>query len=94
MNFAAIGGCNVPGSSPGNLLVWAITAHGRVMYRTGVNTTSPEGLRWTAISTPSGCEVAQISVGTTGLVWAVLYNGRVIVRSGVTRDSMSGKVLS
>lgn len=61
------------------------------MVRSGVNTSSPEGLRWTAISTPSGCEVSQISVGNTGLVWAVLYNGRVIVRSGVTKDSMSGE---
>lgn len=87
----AIGGHAVPGSSSGNLLVWAITAHGRVMLRTGVTTTAPEGLRWTAISTPSGCEVSQISVGPTGLVWAVLYNGRVIVRSGVTRDAPTGE---
>lgn len=33
------------------------------MYRTGVSTSSPEGQRWTAISTPSGCEISQISVG-------------------------------
>lgn len=87
----AIGGHNVAGSTSGHLWVWAITAHGRVMLRTGVSTTSPEGLRWTAISTPSGCEVSQISVGATGLVWAVLYNGRVIVRSGVTKDIPTGE---
>lgn len=88
----AIGGHMVPGSTvSGNLWVWAITAHGRVMLRTGVSTTSPEGLRWTAISTPSGCEVAQISVGATGLVWAVLYSGRAIVRSGLTRDLPAGE---
>lgn len=86
----AIGGCSIPGSVSGQMLVWAITAHGRVMLRTGVSTVSPEGLRWTAISTPSGCEVCQISVGASGLVWAVLYNGRVIVRSGVTRDNPTG----
>ncbi|XP_055686263.1 tectonin beta-propeller repeat-containing protein isoform X2 [Lutzomyia longipalpis] len=87
----AIGGNNVPGAAPGMLLVWAITAHGRVMIRSGVSTTSPEGLRWTAISTPSGAEVSQISVGPTGLVWASLYCGRAIVRSGVTKDSPTGE---
>lgn len=74
----------------GALIVWAITAHGRCMYRSGVSTTAPEGLRWTAITTPTGTEVSQISVGTLGLVWAVLYNGRVLVRSGVTRDTPTG----
>lgn len=86
----AIGGTNIPAAAPGTLVVWAITAHGRVMFRTGVSTTSPEGLRWTAVSTPSGAEVTQISVGATGLVWAVLANGRCIVRSGVTRESLTG----
>lgn len=60
------------------------------MFRSGVTTNSPEGLRWTAISTPAGCEVAQVSVGPTGLVWAVLFNGRAIVRSGVTRENITG----
>ncbi|XP_055626940.1 tectonin beta-propeller repeat-containing protein [Toxorhynchites rutilus septentrionalis] len=86
----AINGSNVPGAAPGSLHVWAVTAHGRVMFRSGVSTTSPEGLRWTAVSTPSGCEVAQIAVGPTGLVWASLYNGRAIVRTGVTRDALMG----
>ncbi|PSN51886.1 Tectonin beta-propeller repeat-containing protein [Blattella germanica] len=58
-----------------------------VMFRTGVSTTAPEGLRWTSITVPPGCEVNQISVGPTGLVWAVLWNGRALVRAGVTRDS-------
>uniref|UniRef100_A0A1B0GNN2 Tectonin beta-propeller repeat-containing protein n=1 Tax=Phlebotomus papatasi TaxID=29031 RepID=A0A1B0GNN2_PHLPP len=61
------------------------------MFRSGVSTTSPEGLRWTAITTPSGAEVSQISVGATGLVWASLYCGRAIVRSGVTKDSLTGE---
>lgn len=60
------------------------------MSRTGVSATSPEGLRWVAINTPSSCEVSQISVGSTGLVWGVLPNGRSIVRSGVTRDALTG----
>lgn len=61
------------------------------MFRSGVSTSSPEGLRWTSISTPAGGELLQISVGPTGLVWAVLYNGRAIVRTGVTRDNLSGE---
>ncbi|XP_066998371.2 tectonin beta-propeller repeat-containing protein isoform X2 [Anabrus simplex] len=90
----AVGGQNVPGGNPGTLLVWAITAHGRVMFRTGVSTTSPEGLRWTVVSVPPGCEVNQISVSPTGLVWAVLWSGRALVRMGVTRDSPTGEFWS
>lgn len=73
------------------MLVWAVTSHGRVMFRTGVSTTSPEGQKWNAISTPSGCEVCQVSVGATGMVWASCQNGRALVRAGVTRDSITGK---
>jgi len=62
-----------------------------VMFRTGVSTTAPEGLRWTSIPVPAGCEVKQISIGPTGLVWAVLWNGRALVRAGVTRESLTGE---
>lgn len=65
----------------------------QVMFRTGVSTTAPEGLRWTSIPVPPGCEVKQISVGPTGLVWAVLWNGRALVRAGVTRESLTGIAL-
>lgn len=61
------------------------------MFRNGVSTTSPEGLKWVAISTPSGCEVCQISVGATGMIWASCQNGRALVRAGVTRDNLTGK---
>lgn len=61
------------------------------MFRSGVSTTAPEGLRWTAIPTPSGSEVSQITVGSTGLVWACLYNGRAIVRTKITKDSLTGE---
>lgn len=60
------------------------------MFRSGVSSAAPEGLRWTTISTSANCELAQLSVGPTGLVWAVLFNGRAIVRSGVTRENLSG----
>ena len=61
------------------------------MFRTGVGAHSPEGLRWTSISTPAGGELLQVSVGPSGLTWAVLYNGRAIVRTAVTRDNLSGE---
>ncbi|XP_073842358.1 tectonin beta-propeller repeat-containing peroxin 23 [Musca autumnalis] len=86
----AIGGTNIPNAATGTLVVWAITAHGRAMFRSGVSATAPEGLRWTTIPTPPTCELAQLSVGPTGLVWAVLFNGHAIVRSGVTRENLSG----
>lgn len=87
----AIGGSSVPSAAAGLMLVWAVTSHGRVMFRNGVSTTAPEGLKWLAISTPTGCEVVQISVGATGMVWAACQNGRALVRSGVTRDNLTGK---
>ena len=71
------------------MLVWAVTSHGRVMYRSGVSTTSPEGRKWIPISTE--CEVSQISVGASGMVWACCHNGRALVRSGVSRDNVQGK---
>lgn len=60
------------------------------MFRTGVTTKSPEGAKWTAVPTPTGCEVSQLNVGPTGLVWAALLDGRALVRVGVTRDALSG----
>lgn len=86
-----MGGSNVPSADPGLMLVWAVTSHGRVMFRYGVSTTSPEGLRWMVFPTPPGCEVSQICVGHTGMVWASLNNGRALVRSGITREAITGK---
>ncbi|XP_063698434.1 tectonin beta-propeller repeat-containing protein isoform X2 [Culicoides brevitarsis] len=86
----AIGGTNIPGAEDGMLAVWAITSNGRVVFRTGVSHSSPEGLRWTLVKAQTGCEASQISVGTTGLVWCSLYNGRAMVRSGCTKDNLMG----
>lgn len=61
------------------------------MFRNGVSTTSPEGSKWQPIPSPSGVEILQICVGSTGMVWASTSSGRALVRSGVTRDSLSGK---
>ncbi|XP_060517887.1 tectonin beta-propeller repeat-containing protein isoform X2 [Cylas formicarius] len=88
----SIGGQHVPGAEPGIMLVWAVTAHNRVMFRQGVSTKSPEGCRWNHIQVPPGCEVNQISVGPAGLVWAALLDGRAIVRMGVTRDNLQGEL--
>lgn len=83
--------CSVGGTNleTGLILVWAVTSHGRVMFRSGCSTISPEGRKWIPISTD--CEVSQISVGATGMVWAACHNGRALVRIGVTRDCQQGK---
>ncbi|CAG4980983.1 unnamed protein product [Parnassius apollo] len=87
----SIGGNHIPYASPGTLSVWAITAHGRVMYRTGVSTSSPEGQKWINVSIPPNCDIKQLSVGPTGLVWALLWTGRAIIRKGVTKDCPTGE---
>jgi tectonin beta-propeller repeat-containing protein 1 len=83
--------CSVSGTSleSGLMLVWAVTSHGRVMFRSGVSIDCPEGKKWITVLTE--CEISQISVGTYGLVWAACLNGRALVRSGVTRDNPMGK---
>ncbi|CAH1183527.1 unnamed protein product [Phaedon cochleariae] len=86
----SIGGQNISGAEPGIMLVWAVTSHNRVMFRTGVSTRCPEGARWNHIQTPNGHEVGQISVGPTGLVWATLLDGRALARTGVSRDNLQG----
>ncbi|KAJ8680209.1 hypothetical protein QAD02_015996 [Eretmocerus hayati] len=86
----SIGGNQMPGGSPGGLIVWAVTAYGRVMFRVGVSTTSPEGLRWSAIPLPKGDEASQVSVGVSGLVWLTLLNGKALVRTGVSRENPTG----
>ncbi|XP_011297277.1 tectonin beta-propeller repeat-containing protein [Fopius arisanus] len=86
----AIGGTQVPGGNPTNLSVWAVTAHGRLMYRVGVSTTSPEGQRWSSIKLPNGLEVSQVAVGTSGLVWCILTDGKALVRTGITRENPMG----
>ncbi|XP_059054276.1 tectonin beta-propeller repeat-containing protein [Achroia grisella] len=87
----SIGGNMIPYAAPGTLSVWAITAHGRVMYRAGVGTISPEGLKWINVSIPPNCDIKQISVGPTGLVWAMLWTGRAIIRKGITKDCPTGE---
>lgn len=72
------------------MLVWAVTACGRVMFRTGVSSACPDGQRWSSVTIPPGCEVNQISVGATGLVWVVLRNGKALVRTGITRECFTG----
>ncbi|XP_072376481.1 tectonin beta-propeller repeat-containing protein [Diabrotica undecimpunctata] len=86
----SIGGQNVSGAEAGTMLVWAVTSHNRVMFRSGVTTRSPEGARWIHIQTPTGSEVCQISVGPTGLVWTSTINGTALVRIGVGRDNLQG----
>ncbi|KAK6625221.1 hypothetical protein RUM43_005512 [Polyplax serrata] len=86
----AVGGHCLPGCKDGTLLVWAVTASGRIMFRTDVSSSCPEGQRWSSVTVPPGCEVSQVSVGATGLVWAVLWNGKALVRTGITRECFMG----
>ena len=60
------------------------------MFRVGVTTTSPEGVRWSAIKMPTGDEAVQISVSITGLVWLTLLNGKALVRTGITKENLMG----
>ncbi|KAK0174364.1 hypothetical protein PV327_010141 [Microctonus hyperodae] len=87
----AIGGHQIPGGNPGSFAVWAVTAHGRVMFRVGVSSTTPEGQRWSAIKFSGTHEVSRVSVGVTGLVWVILANGKTAIRTGVTRDNLMGE---
>ncbi|XP_039292319.1 tectonin beta-propeller repeat-containing protein [Nilaparvata lugens] len=86
-----VGGQSVPGSVAGSMQVWAVTAHGRVMWRAGVSVTSPEGIRWSSVPVPQGSEVKSISCGPTGIVWALLWSGRVLVRTGITGGRPTGE---
>ncbi|KAF5287072.1 hypothetical protein FQA39_LY16057 [Lamprigera yunnana] len=86
-----VGGHNIVGADAGTMLVWAVTSHNRVMFRTGVTSKSPEGAKWNFVPVPVGCEINQLRVGATGLVWASLLDGRALVRIGVTRDSLCGE---
>ncbi|XP_030751064.1 tectonin beta-propeller repeat-containing protein [Sitophilus oryzae] len=86
----SIGGQNVIGADPSTMLVWAVTSHNRVMFRSEVSTKLPEGTRWHHIQVPTGCEVGSISVGPSGLVWSSLLDGRALVRVGVSRETLQG----
>ncbi|KRT79435.1 hypothetical protein AMK59_7119, partial [Oryctes borbonicus] len=88
----SVGGQNIAGAETGTMLVWAVTSHNRIMFRSGVTTKSPEGAKWHCVTVPSGCEVGQISVGPTGLLWAALLDGRALIRIGITRESLMGNV--
>ncbi|KAG0724913.1 Tectonin beta-propeller repeat-containing protein [Chionoecetes opilio] len=87
----SVGGGEVPGEDPDRLMVWAVTALGRVMVRGGVDGACPEGCRWDHVPTPPDKDVTSVCVGRSGRVWAVTWDGKVIVRTGVTRDCPKGK---
>ncbi|XP_042223768.1 tectonin beta-propeller repeat-containing protein 1-like isoform X2 [Homarus americanus] len=85
-----VGGGEVPGDDPDRLMVWGVTALGRVMVREGVDGTCPEGCGWMHIQTPPDHDVTSVWVGRSGRVWAVTWDGTPIVRTGVTRDCPTG----
>ncbi|XP_026682264.1 LOW QUALITY PROTEIN: tectonin beta-propeller repeat-containing protein 1-like [Diaphorina citri] len=87
-----IGGHNLPGDTTGMMLVWAVTAHGRLMFRSGVARSCPEGKRWISVTLPApNDEVRKISCGPTGLTWAVLWSGQLYVRTEVSASTPQGE---
>lgn len=87
----SVGGGEVPGEDPDRLMVWAVTALGRVMVREEVDGTCPEGCRWSHVPTPPDKDVTSVSVGRSGRVWAVTWDGKVIVRTGINRECPKGE---
>ncbi|XP_064122930.1 tectonin beta-propeller repeat-containing protein 1-like isoform X2 [Macrobrachium nipponense] len=86
----SVGGGEVPGDDADKLMVWGVTALGRVMVRAGVDGTCPEGCEWVHIPTPTDKDVTSVWVGRSGRVWAVTWDGNALVRTGVTRDTPTG----
>lgn len=87
----ASGGHQMPGAVAGFVAVWAVTINGLLLFRSGVNLSScPEGVSWTKVDTPSGCEPCQVSVSPSGVVWILTWNGQILARSGVTWDWETG----
>ncbi|XP_014281223.1 tectonin beta-propeller repeat-containing protein [Halyomorpha halys] len=89
--YISVGGQSMSGGVQGTLQVWAVTAHGRVMWRKGVGMTCPEGTRWSCIPLPQGKEVKSLACGTTGLVWAILWSGSILVRAGISAGIPMGE---
>ncbi|XP_045618254.2 tectonin beta-propeller repeat-containing protein isoform X1 [Procambarus clarkii] len=85
-----VGGGEVSGDDPDKLMVWGVTALGRIMVREGVDGTCPEGCGWGHIPTPPDQDVTSVSIGRSGRIWAVTWDGTAIVRTGVTRDCPTG----
>ncbi|KAF0287052.1 Tectonin beta-propeller repeat-containing protein 1 [Amphibalanus amphitrite] len=86
----AVGGSELAGWEPDNLMVWAVTIRGRVIFRSGVGRLSPEGVSWLPVATPRGSEASQISCGPSGLTWALTWDGGALVRTGMTRETPHG----
>ncbi|XP_043220428.1 tectonin beta-propeller repeat-containing protein 1-like isoform X1 [Amphibalanus amphitrite] len=86
----AVGGSELAGWEPDNLMVWAVTIRGRVIFRSGVGRLSPEGVSWLPVATPRGSEASQISCGPSGLTWALTWDGCALVRTGMTRETPHG----
>ncbi|XP_063601090.1 tectonin beta-propeller repeat-containing protein 1-like [Penaeus indicus] len=85
-----VGGGEVAGEDLDKLMVWGVTVFGRVMVRSGVDGTCPEGCSWQHIPTPPERDVTTVGVGRSGRVWSVTWDGTILVRTGVTRDAPTG----
>ncbi|XP_037079474.1 tectonin beta-propeller repeat-containing protein-like [Pollicipes pollicipes] len=86
----AVGGAELPGWEADNLMVWAVTIRGRIIYRSNVSWLSPEGDGWVHVPSAQGGEARQIACGPSGLTWAVTWEGAALVRTGMCRDTPHG----
>ncbi|KAL4141811.1 hypothetical protein QTP88_004372 [Uroleucon formosanum] len=87
----SIGGHKIPGAQLGVIMVWAVTAQGRIFYRKNVNKTWPEGCLWVCVPTKEGSESRYIDCGPSGSVWVVLWSGVILVRKEVSAETPQGK---
>ena len=86
----AVGGTSIPGQESGCLAVWAVTFHGKVIYRSGVSEKCPEGDKWIEIPSPQ-VSITQLSVSPSGVVWGVTWEGVAVVRVGVSYYQPTGE---
>ncbi|XP_050436287.1 tectonin beta-propeller repeat-containing protein [Adelges cooleyi] len=87
----SIGGNKIPGSQSGFMMVWAVTAQGRIFYRKNVNKMFPEGSQWLCVPAKEGSEARYIECSPTGSVWVVMWNGILLVRKGVDAKLPQGR---
>ena len=54
-----------PSSTQDLVYVWAVTAKGEALFRTGVSSKCPEGLDWTHVSSDVGKADSKLKIFTT-----------------------------
>jgi hypothetical protein len=63
-----------------NSSVWAITSEGKVLYRKGVTSSSPEGNMWVEVKSPSLTQI----IACNNVVWALDQSNSAYYREGIS----------